>query len=59
MTGTVSNGHVLDFKGIYTFKTSEVVAILLRIGVALMMRVNSTFFTEKVSGCLCIELIDG
>ncbi|MFZ1904979.1 MAG: hypothetical protein WAU56_06255 [Steroidobacteraceae bacterium] len=46
-----------DIEGIDSLETSEIEAVLLGIGAALMMRIDAANGAEVVFGCLRVELI--
>ncbi|KKC99198.1 hypothetical protein KY46_13935 [Photobacterium halotolerans] len=57
MVHTVIYGDIIQFKGIYPFKTGNIKAILFRMRSALMMRVNTADRTKIMFRSMGIKLI--
>jgi hypothetical protein len=57
MIDAIIGRNVLKFKGINSLQTGHIVAILLRVGAALVMRINASVSVEIMLGGECIELV--
>jgi hypothetical protein len=55
---TIIGGNLLNVEWVDTLEAAHVVAVLLGVGAALMVRVDTANGTEIVFGCSRIELID-
>jgi hypothetical protein len=57
MVNTIIRWHIIEIKWINPFQASDVVAVLLRVGSALVMRVYATIRAKVMLRGLCIELV--
>jgi hypothetical protein len=57
MVNTIIRWHIIEIKWINPFQASNVVAVLLRVGSALMMRVYATVRAKVMLRGPCIKLI--
>jgi len=58
MVNAICNRNLSNFKWINTFQASNIESILMRIGAALMVSIDTTLRTKEVPCCHGVKLIE-